>query len=130
MLCQLKELSKNSKCSLYLQVGKNLEDDAKNYKHKGDKIYMTERMVKMVLPLLKNQNYINIVEIFNNQKIDIDLNLFRKMPMNFYLDDVRWYFHLTGVQVDLSQQYLFANEHQFIKKKIVIMRSTRRKILL
>ena len=123
----LKQLSNKSKCNLYLQIGKNLESDAVNYKHKGDKIYMTERMVKMVLPLLKNQNYINIVEIFNNQKIDIDLNLFRKMPMNFNLDEVRWYFHLTGVHVDLSQQYLFANEHQFINKKIVIMRSTRRK---
>ena len=123
----LKQLSKKSKCNLYLQVGKNLERDAINYKHKGDKIYMTERMVDMVLPLLKNQDYISKVEIFKNQKIDIDLNLFRKMPMNFNLDEVRWYFHLTGVHVDLSKQYLFANEHQLIKKKIVIMRSTRRK---
>ena len=123
----LKQLSKKSKCNLYLQVGKNLERDAINYKHKGDKIYMTERMVDMVLPLLKNQDYISKVEIFENQKIDIDLNLFRKMPMNFNLDEVRWYFHLTGVHVDLSKQYLFANEHQLIKKKIVIMRSTRRK---
>ena len=123
----LKQLSKKSKCNLYLQVGKNLERDAINYKHKGDKIYMTERMVDMVLPLLKNQDYISKVEIFDNQKIDIDLNLFRKMPMNFNLDEVRWYFHLTGVHVDLSKQYLFANEHQLIKKKIVIMRSTRRK---
>ena len=31
--------------------------------------------------------------------------------MNFNLDEVRWYFHLTGVHVDLSKQYLFANEH-------------------
>ena len=88
---------------------------------------MTERMVNMVLPLLKNQNYINQVEIFKDQKIDIDLDLFRKIPMNFNLDEVRWYFHLTGVHVDLSKQYLFANEHQLIKNKIVIMRSTRRK---
>jgi len=47
--------------------------------------------------------------------------------MNFNLDEVRWYFHLTGVHVDLSKQYLFANEHKTIKNKIVIMRSTRRK---
>ena len=123
----LKELSKKSKCNLYLQKEKNLEADAVNYKHKGDKIYMTDRMVNMVLPLLKNQDYINQVEIFNNQKIDIDLDLFRKIPMNFNLDEVRWYFHLTGVHVDLSKQYLFADEHKLIKKKIVIMRSTRRK---
>ena len=123
----LKELSKKSKCNLYLQKEKNLEADAVNYKHKGDKIYMTDRMVNMILPLLKNQDYINQVEIFNNQKIDIDLDLFRKIPMNFNLDEVRWYFHLTGVHVDLSKQYLFADEHKLIKKKIVIMRSTRRK---
>ena len=123
----LKELSKKSKCNLYLQKGKNLEADAANYKHKGDKIYMTDRMVNMVLPLLKNQDYINQVEIFNNQKINIDLDLFRKIPMNFNLDEVRWYFHLTGVHVDLSKQYLFADEHKLIRKKIVIMRSTRRK---
>ena len=123
----LKQLSNKSKCNLYLQIGKDLESDAVNYKHKGDKIYMTERMVNMVLPLLKNQDYLNKVEIFNNQIIDIDLDLFRKMPMNFNLDEVRWYFHLTGVHVDLSKQYLFVNEHQFIKKKIVIMRSIRRK---
>ena len=48
---------------------------------------MTERMVSMVLPLLKNQNYINQVEIFKDQKIDIDLDLFRKIPMNFNLDE-------------------------------------------
>lgn len=123
----LKELSKKSKCNLYLQKEKNLEADAVNYKHKGDKIYMTDRMVNMILPLLKNQDYINQVEIFNNQKIDIDLDLFRKIPMNFNLDEVRWYFHLTGVHVDLSKQYLFADEHKLIRKKIVIMRSTRRK---
>ena len=94
-------MSKKSKCNLYLQKEKNLEADAVNYKHKGDKIYMTDRMVNMILPLLKNQDYINQVEIFNNQKIDIDLDLFRKIPMNFNLDEVRWYFHLTGVHVDL-----------------------------
>lgn len=123
----IKEISKNSKCNLYLQVNKNLEKDALGYKHKGDKIYMTNKMVNMLLPLLNNQEYLNSVEVFNNQKIDIDLDLFRKMPMNFNLDEVRWYFHLTGIHVDLSKQYLFANQHEKIKNKIVIMRSTRRK---
>ena len=41
----------------------------------------------MVLPLLQQQDYINQVEIFENQKIDIDLDLFRKIPMNFNLDE-------------------------------------------
>ena len=123
----IKEISKISKCNLFLQTGKKLEEDAIGYKYKDDKIYMTHRMVNMVLPLLKKQNYINSVEIFNDQKIDIDLNLFRKIPMNFNLDEVRWYFQLTGIHVDLSKQYLFVEEHKTIKNKIVIMRSIRRK---
>ena len=123
----LKELSNKHKCNLYLQVGKPLEKHIKGYKHEGDEIYMSEKMVNMVLPLLKNQNYINKVEKYNNQLVDVDLNLFRKIPMNFNLDEVRWYFHLTGIHTDLSKQYLFANEHPSIKNKIVIMRSTRRK---
>ncbi len=123
----IKEISKNSKCNLYLQTGKKLEDDTIGYKYKGDLIYMNDRMVSMVLPLLKKQNFLNSVDKFNNEQIDIDLDLFRKIPMNFNLDEVRWYFHLTGVHVDLSKQYLFADEHKKIKNKIVIMRSTRRK---
>ena len=123
----IKEISKKSKCNLYLQVGKKLEESALGYKHLGDKIYMTDRMVDMVLPLLQKQNYINLVEKYNNQKIDIDLDLFRKIPMNFNLDEVRWYFQLTGIHTDLSKQYLFVNEHKSVNKKIVIMRSTRRK---
>ncbi len=123
----IKEISKNSECNLYLKVGKKLEKDAFGYKYQGDEIYMTDHMVNMVLPLLKEQNFIKSVEKFNNQQIDIDLDLFRKIPMNFNLDEVRWYFHLTGVHADLSKQYLFANEHEKIKNKIVIMRSTRRK---
>ena len=123
----LKELSKNRKCNLYLQIKKPLEDHVKGYKHEGDEIYMTERMLNMVMPLLKNQNYINKVEKYTKQHVDIDLDLFRKIPMNFNLDEVRWYFHLTGVHTDLSKSYLSADEHPSIKNMIVIMRSTRRK---
>ena len=123
----LKELSKNRKCNLYLQIKKPLEDHVKGYKHEGDEIYMTERMLNMVMPLLKNQNYINKVEKYTKQHVDIDLDLFRKIPMNFNLDEVRWYFHLTGVHTDLSKNYLSADEHPTIKNMIVIMRSTRRK---
>ena len=84
-------------------------------------------MVLMILPLLKKQKYIKSVNFFKNQKIDIDLNLFRKIPMNFNLDEVRWYFYLTGVHTNLTRPYLSANMHKHLKNKIVIMRSTRRK---
>lgn len=123
----IKELSKNHKCSLYLQIGKPLPVNSLGYKHETDNTFMSAKMVEMILPLLKSQKYINKAEEFKEQEIDIDLDLFRQIPMNFNLDEVRWYFHLTGVHTDLSKEYLFAEPHPSIKDKIVIMRSTRRK---
>jgi len=123
----IKELSKTHTCNFYLQTNKQLPEHVKGYKHSKDLVYMSDKMVDMVLPLLKSQPYINKAEKFSNNKIDIDLDLFRKMPMNFNLDEVRWYFHLTGVHTDLSKPYLFAEPSNKIKDKVVIMRSTRRK---
>ena len=56
-----------------------------------------------MLPLLRQQEYLKNVEIYSNQKIDIDLNFFRELPINFNIDSVRWYFHLTGNFPDLSK---------------------------
>ncbi len=80
----------------------------------------------MLLPLLQKQNFITTVEIYKNQKIDIDLNLFKDLAMNLGLGSVRWYFQLTGVHADLSEPYLFVEPHQKIKNKIAILRTKRR----
>ena len=39
-----------------------------------------------MLPLLKKQKYLEKVEIYENQNIDIDLNFFRNLPINFNID--------------------------------------------
>ena len=80
-----------------------------------------------MLPLLHKQTYIEEVNIFNNQNIDIDLNLFREFPINFNIDSVRWYSQLTGIHTDLSVPYIFAEPHNVIKNKVTIMRNVRRK---
>ena len=79
-----------------------------------------------MLPLLKQQEYLKNVEIYSGQKIDIDLNFFRELPINFNIDSVRWYFHLTGNFPDLSKKYLEVNNHEKFKDYIVVMRSLRR----
>ena len=53
----IKELSKTHTCNLYLQVNKPLSQEMIGYKHPGDSIWMSDKMVDMVLPLLKYQNY-------------------------------------------------------------------------
>ena len=91
---------------------------------------MSKKSVDMVLPLLKRQTYLNIVEKYESQKIDINLNFFRELPINFNLDSVRWYFHLTGIHPNLEKPYIETDDQNNLINKIVIIRSSRRKNFL
>ena len=123
----IKEISKNKICNLFIEKNKLLPTQAQNLNHPLGKYYLTENSVNKILPLLKKQDYIKNVNIFNNQKIDINLNFFRELPINFNIDSVRWYFHITGAHANLNESYIYADPHKDIKNKIVIMRNTRRK---
>ena len=123
----VRELSKSHKCDYFIHTEKVLEDNAKNYKGFGDEVYLKHKVVDMLLPLFAKLPYLKKTEKLNNQDIDIDFNLIRKMPINLNIDSVRWYFHLTGVHANLNEPYIFAEPHKYIKNKIVIMRNTRRK---
>ena len=130
VICSLsivKEISKTHKCNYYIQVEKPLDPNARHYKRFGDYVFLTDTKVDMLMPLLANQPYIQKVDKYTNQEIDIDFNLIREMPTNFNLDCIRCYSQLTGVYTDLSIPYLFAEPHKIIKNKIVIIRSLERK---
>mgnify|MGYP001246298628 CR=1 FL=1 len=122
----IKDISKEKNCSLYIQKNKPIPDDVMSKDHSFGSVYLTERAILKLLPLLKNQSYLKNVEIYSNQEIDIDLNFFREIPMNFNIDSVRWYFHLTGHFPELSNNYLEVQPHTNYKNYIVIMRSLRR----
>ena len=123
----IKELSKTHECSFYIHTEKPLEPNARNYKKFGDKVYLTNRSVDMIFPLLSKITYIKNFDKLSNQEIDIDFNLIREMPINFNIDSVRWYSHLTGIHPNLIDPYINVEPHSSIKNKIVIMRNTRRK---
>ena len=74
-LAVIKELSKTHACKFYIETNKTI--NVKYNKHPAGKVFLTDKMVDMLLPLLKKQNYINQVDIYKNQNIDIDLNLFK-----------------------------------------------------
>ena len=122
----LKEISKNKHCNLFIQKNKELPKDVLSKDHLFGKVYLTENSIKKILPLLKNQIFLNMVDLYDGQKIDIDLNFFREMPINFNIDSVRWYGHLVGKHPDLSLKYLEVDNHDKFKNYIVIMRSLRR----
>jgi len=119
----VKELAKKYICKFYVKINKKIDNYDKN--HPSGNVMINDRAGKLVLPLLQNQNYISSAEIYKDEKIDIDLDIFREIPININFHSVRWYMHLTGTHFDMSQQYLDVDPHESVKNKIVIMRSPR-----
>ena len=119
----IKELSKTKKCNLYVKV--NQPYNGQYFKHPSGNIMISERSYNMLLPLLKDQDYLNKIDIFNNQIIDVDLDFFRALPISNQFHSFRWYFHLVGKQADMTVPYLDVKPHTTIKDKIVIVRTFR-----
>ena len=107
----------------YIQVNKKIP--VEYHKHPANGYYIDDRMLNLFLPLAKKQSFINKVEKHKDQEIDIDLDIFRTLPVNICFNSPRWYFHITGVQVDLSSPYLEIDGHEKIKNKIIIHRTFR-----
>ena len=63
--------------------------------------------------------------IFNNENIDIDLDLFRDIPINLNFHSIRWYSHLTGTSLDMNRNYLEVGTNREFNDKIVIVRTQR-----
>ena len=119
----VKELAKNYECSFYVQINKKTNV---NYgSHPSGDVFINERTANLILPLLKSQNYLKNAEIYNNETIDVNLDLFRDVPISLYFHSARWYMHLTGTQFDMSSPFLEVDPHKDIRNKIVIMRSPR-----
>tara|TARA_B100000029_G_scaffold491899_2_gene552582 strand:- start:1765 stop:2682 length:918 start_codon:yes stop_codon:yes gene_type:complete len=119
----IKELSKDHECHFYIQANKKIE--VEYFKHPAGGVYIDDRMLDLFLPLMREQKFIHKVQKYNNQNIDINFDIFRTLPVNICFNSPRWYFQITGVQVDLSIPYMEVDEHKEIKNKIIIHRTFR-----
>ena len=119
----IKELSKSHECYFYIQSNKKIP--VEYYKHPAGGVYIDDRMLNLFLPLMREQKFFNEVRKYENQSVDIDLNIFRKLPVNICFNSPRWYFQITGIQVDLAAPYLEVSSHEHIKNKIIIHRTFR-----
>ena len=122
-LAIIQKISKTHKCNFYINVNKKIP--YKLYKHCGDGYFINQHIFDYTLPLLQKQKFINIVKKFENEKIDINLDLFRELPWNNTFTPQRWYFHITGEHEDLSIPFMNVDEHPKLKNKIIIQRSFR-----
>ena len=119
----IKKLSFTHKCNFYVGLNKTNKSYYKN--HPSGNIFINERMLNLLLPLLEKQSFLNLAKKHENEKIDVNLDLFRELPINYIFNSPRWYFQITGEQVDLSLPYMDAEKHPEVKDKIIIHRTFR-----
>ena len=125
-LLTVKEISKKKKCNFYIQKNKKLPNHLSSKEHPFGDNFLSDDSINKILPLLKKQNYLNNVDVYENQNIDIDLNFFRELPYNFNMDSVRWYFHLVGISANPEESWIETKKESKFKDYIVILRSLRR----
>ena len=120
-LATIEELSKSHKCKLYVQIEKPILGPYEASR----KVYINKKCGDLILPLLRNQDFLDTVNIYKDEKIDINLNLFRDMPINLCFFQPRYYSHICGVNINVENTYLSIKPHDSIKNKIIVSRSPR-----
>jgi len=105
-------LSKKKKCNLYIKLddsGGNISQDT------FDKLF----------PLLSHQVYINKIQVFSSENIDIDFDIFREFPFVWFsLNKI--FLLMTNINFDLTKKFLFTKKRKKYSSFIVIIRSLRR----
>jgi hypothetical protein len=118
-------LAKGRKISLYLDITQD-SGYKRKLKHYNKGKMLTKESVAFLSPLiLSNPQFINC-GILTGQKIDYDLNAFRKYPFDYRMGHIcRWYFLTFAVSYDLSKPWLFVNPNTSVTNTLVIARSFR-----
>ncbi len=119
----VKELSATHECNFYINVNEQL--DFYYHKHPAKNVLINDKMADMLLPLIESQPYIHTVKTLENEPVDIDLDLFRRLPMDLNFHSNRWYFQLTSIQADIENPYLFAQKKEDFSKYISVVRTFR-----
>jgi hypothetical protein len=107
---------------LYLRINQPSQLD----NHSMGQFMLTEKTVEWMKPLLSELSYIDKTDVFNDQSIDFDLDLFRKMPIKFSSGDIsRWYFYIFNVYYDLSQPWIRVIPNDYFSHSVVLSRTER-----
>jgi len=121
----MKALAGEKKIHLHLQINqKSLYRKSMKHANKGK--ILTEKSVEMLAPLILAQPGFAACDILTDQKIDYDLDEFRKYPFDYNTNHIcRWYFHMYGITADLGKPWLTVTPDTSFNNEIVIARSFR-----
>ena len=120
--------NKGEKAILYL----NLDQPAnyvQGFVHPLGNVMLNKYMAKMLKPLLLSTDFIDDVMIYNGQKIDYDLDKFRRIGLNLGAGNIsRWYFQaFPELTCDLIEPTIKVAifQQKFFENSIVINRTER-----
>lgn len=95
----------------------------------GKMVMLNEQVINMMIPLLKQQEFIQDVRIWNGEPVQVDLNLIRERFINMPNGCIsRWYFYVfPDLACDLSKIWLTVPDSgkDLAKEKIIITRTER-----
>lgn len=121
----MKALSDGKKINLLLST-KQETNYSSNLKHYGQGKTLTKGSIEAIRPLLLAQDYIKDVMTDAEVTPDYNMDIFRKYPFDYRMGHIaRWYFHVFGVNANLSNSWLTVPPNDLFKSCIVISRSFR-----
>lgn len=95
----------------------------------GRQVMLNKNVIDMMIPLLKEQYYIEDAKIYNGEEIHVDLNMIRKTFVNLPNHPLsRWYFYVyPDLACDISKQYIEIrdSDKDFAKGKMIVARTER-----
>ena len=98
----------------------------KHFTHPLGNVMLNQKMVDMLFPLLRQQEYISSCEVYTDQKIDIDLDYFRAGLVPQDKGNIaRWCSYITGVSPDLWKKWLTVEPNTTFSNNILLARSGR-----
>lgn len=94
--------------------------------HPAKDVLLNQEGFDFIKPLLLAQPYIGLVLVYTNQQIDVDLDSFRNLNVNYQDGDIAtWHMQATGMQANLVEPWLIYEKDEKYSDCIIWNRSLR-----
>ncbi len=121
----VKGIANGNDVKLFLHANQPV-DFSDQFKHPLGRLMLNEKMIRMLQPLFLAQDWIAECNFYEDQPIDIDLDLVRQAPLPVTKICLpRWYFMVFGATFDLHAPWLKAFPDESVQQTIVVARSSR-----
>lgn len=118
-------LSEGAPASLFLHLDQPSKYEMIRGSHPLKNVMLNQKMFSMLHPLLVSQPEIKQCTVYNGEKIDYDLDVFRDSSIMLDRGNIaRWYFLYFAVSADLSKPWLQVQPDNSFSDHIVIARSS------